>query len=88
MPKNLVRPTSKGQVTIPKSIRNKLKIDSETFLYVSLENDKIVIQPVSIKATEGLRDYADEQVEEFLEEDKLGETDRTFLDRILRTSKY
>ena len=84
MPKNLVRPTSKGQVTIPKSIRNKLNIDSETFLDVSVENNKIIFQPLSMKKiSENTRIYSDEEIDEFLAEDKLSAEDAVFFKKFL-----
>lgn len=89
MPKTLVKPTSKGQVTIPKVIRDKLKVNSDTFLDVSLEGRKIIIQPVEMELTDNdLRVYTDKQIVEFLEEDKLTKEEAEFFNRLLKTNKY
>jgi AbrB family looped-hinge helix DNA binding protein len=42
-----VSPTERGQVTIPKEIREKLKITPKTKLRVYVDNDKVVFEPVS-----------------------------------------
>jgi len=43
----LVSPTERGQVTIPKDIREKLNITPKTKLRVFVDNDKVVFKPVS-----------------------------------------
>jgi len=42
-----VSPTERGQVTIPKEIRKKLRITPTTKLRVYVENDKVVLEPVT-----------------------------------------
>ncbi len=42
-----VKPTVRGQITIPKDVRNKLGITPNTKLKVYVENNKIVAEPVS-----------------------------------------
>ncbi len=42
-----IHATTDGQITIPKEIRNKLGITPETKLKIYVENDKIVVEPVS-----------------------------------------
>jgi len=52
--------TRKYQITIPKEIREKLKIEIGDKLLVSLEDDKIIIRPIkAIKALENLASIAD-----------------------------
>jgi len=52
--------TRKYQITIPKEIREKLKIEIGDKLLVSLEGDKIIIRPIkAIKALENLASIAD-----------------------------
>ena len=41
-------PTERGQVTIPKSIREELGINSKTKLKIYAENNKIIIEPVPL----------------------------------------
>lgn len=87
MSKNLLRPTSKGQVTIPKSFRQKLNLGTDTFLKATLEGQKIIFQPVTVKPA-NIRIYTDQQIKDFMKEDKLTEEDAIFLNRILKTDKY
>jgi AbrB family looped-hinge helix DNA binding protein len=42
-----VNPTVRGQVTIPKKVREKLKITPNTKLRVYVDNDKVVLELVS-----------------------------------------
>lgn len=44
--KRYVQTTSKGQVTLPISIRNALSIDTNTLLDVSVENGRVVLEPL------------------------------------------
>ena len=67
----VVRPLAKGQITIPAEFRRKLGIDTNTFLNVSLGEDNLVITPLRIRGKEALREYSDEDIERFLEEDKI-----------------
>ena len=86
MPKMLVRPTSKGQVTIPKSIRQKLNVNSNTFLKVSIKDRKIVMDPVTFLSSDGnipVRVYTNEEIDEFLKLDKLSPEDEAFFSKLL-----
>lgn len=47
MQNRFVSPTERGQVTIPKEIRKKLRITPTTKLRVYVENDKVVLEPVT-----------------------------------------
>ena len=42
-----IKPTVRGQITIPKNVRNKLGITPNTRLKIYVENNKIVVEPVS-----------------------------------------
>ncbi len=42
----IVKPMQRGQITIPINIRKKLNITSQTWLWVKLIQDKILIEPV------------------------------------------
>ncbi len=42
-----VKPTERGQITIPKDVRNELGITSNTKLKIYVENNKVVVEPVS-----------------------------------------
>lgn len=90
MPRNLIKPTSKGQVTLPKKIRQKLEVSVNTFLDVYIEGEKIILQPVKFKNdTEyAIREYTDEQISEFLKEDKVSKENARFANKLLGTNKY
>jgi len=47
MEERVLSPTERGQITIPKELRERLKIDSKTKMKVYLEDNKIVLEPVS-----------------------------------------
>ena len=47
MEERILSPTERGQITIPKELRERLKIDSKTKMKVYLEDNKIVLEPVS-----------------------------------------
>ncbi|GER94861.1 AbrB family transcriptional regulator [hot springs metagenome] len=49
-----VKITSKGQVTIPKKIREKLKTNT---VYFEMKNDTVIVKPVR-DAAGSLREYA------------------------------
>lgn len=40
-----VKLTSKGQLTLPKEFRDKLSLDSGSYLNVTVENGKIIMEP-------------------------------------------
>ncbi len=86
MAKSLIRPTSKGQITIPKEIRNKLSINTDTYLDVSLEGKRIVLQPVDIQA-DNARSYTAEEISGFVKYDVLSPENVAFLKQILKTKK-
>jgi len=68
----VVRPLSKGQITLPIEFRRRLNIDADTLLRLTLKGGRIEIvpvQPVPQEAT--LRDYTQDEIERFLEEDRL-----------------
>jgi AbrB family looped-hinge helix DNA binding protein len=68
----LVKLYAKGQITIPAEFRKRLGIDEHTLLRLKLKGSMIEITPVRI-VEEGrwLREYSDDEIEAFLEEDKI-----------------
>ncbi len=69
----IVKPLAKGQITIPVEFRRRLNISKNTFLQLTLKEGKIEIVPLRL-VPEGealLRDYSDEEIQRFLEEDRL-----------------
>lgn len=80
----LVKTTTKGQITIPAEMRERLKITPSTFLNVILEGDNIIIQPVEVKKREyKLRDYSLSQIKKFISQDKLTSRESKKLEKIL-----
>jgi bifunctional DNA-binding transcriptional regulator/antitoxin component of YhaV-PrlF toxin-antitoxin module len=69
----IVKPLSKGQITIPMEFRRRLSIDADTFLQLTLKEGKIEILPLQMVPEGGalLREYTDEEIQRFLEEDRL-----------------
>ncbi len=47
MEEKILSPTERGQITIPKELREQLNIDPNTKIKVYLEENKIVLEPVS-----------------------------------------
>ncbi|OIQ07934.1 SpoVT / AbrB like domain protein [Moorella thermoacetica] len=47
MEEQFIKPTERGQVTIPKEIREKLQINQNTRLRVYVDGNKVVLEPVS-----------------------------------------
>ncbi|ATY84499.1 AbrB family transcriptional regulator [Kyrpidia spormannii] len=43
----IVHPTERGQITIPKSIREALRISADTPLVIRQEGTRIIIEPLS-----------------------------------------
>jgi AbrB family looped-hinge helix DNA binding protein len=69
----VVKPLAKGQITIPVEFRRRLNIGTDTFLQLTLRGEKIEIVPLRLvpKGEPPLREYTDEEIQRFLEEDKL-----------------
>ena len=69
----VVKPLAKGQITIPVEFRRRLNIGADTFLKLTLKGEKIEIIPLRLvpKGEPLLREYTDEEIQLFLEEDKL-----------------
>jgi len=69
----VVKPLAKGQITIPVEFRRRLNIGADTFLQLTLKGEKIEIVPLRLvpKGDPLLREYTDEEIQRFLEEDKL-----------------
>jgi len=85
----LVRPLSRGQITIPVEFRKKLGIDTNTILSLALRGNKIEITPAIVREVdeEELREYTDEEISQFLRDDKIDrETART-VKRLLAEKK-
>ena len=68
----LVKPRSRGQITIPAEFREQLGIDENTVLQMRLLGSKIEITPLRVVDDERLlREYDPAEIQAFLREDKL-----------------
>jgi bifunctional DNA-binding transcriptional regulator/antitoxin component of YhaV-PrlF toxin-antitoxin module len=78
----LVKPLSKGQITLPVEFRRRLKIDDHTILSLSLKGSRIEILPLRpVPREEDLREYTTDEIDAFLKEDRI---DRTTAERVRR----
>lgn len=87
MTKTHLRSSSKGQVTIPIAIRQRLKIDPTTLLDVDTDGDQIIIRPLNLDLLDkNIRVYSTEEIDQFLAEDKLSAEDATYFRNLLQSS--
>lgn len=49
--------SSRGQVVIPKAIRDRLKLDRDTELQVEVDGDRVILSPVRSMDWRGLRGH-------------------------------
>jgi AbrB family looped-hinge helix DNA binding protein len=69
--------SSKGQIVIPKAVRERLKIGSGTFFNIRLEKDDIVLTPMKATPIERLYNkFAGERVLDELEKEHADEIAR------------
>ncbi len=81
----LIRPHGKGQITIPVEFRRRLGIDERTILRLELRGSRIEITPSRLSQEEGLlRDYAPDEIEAFLHEDRIDKATAAKVRRLLR----
>ena len=67
----IVRSLPKGQITIPAQFRERLGIDQDSLLNIILLEDRLEVVPIRIGEQESLREYTDEEIRSFLQEDKI-----------------
>ena len=67
----LVKPYAKGQITIPAEFREKLRIDEDSILQLTLKGSIIEITPLRLVEDWLLRDFDTSEIDSFLEEDKI-----------------
>ena len=80
----LVRPLSKGQITLPIEFRRRLKIDDQTILSLTLKDDRVEIVPLRpVPQDSSLRDYSREEIDRFLKEDRLDKATAAKVRRLL-----
>ena len=85
----IIKPLPRGQITIPIEFRKKLGIDEDTFLNLALKGNRIEITPVTIRESsdEDLRNYTNEEIAEFLSEDKIDQKTADIVRELLTEEK-
>lgn len=86
----IVWPLPKGQVTIPVEFRRFLGITGSTPLRVTLDPQRrrIELKPLIItEALEGVRDYTDDEIEEFLQSDRIAPETAAAVRRLLAVGR-
>jgi len=79
----VVVPTVRGQVTIPKEIRDKLKIGPRTKLKVFLNGSQVVFEPVST-VDELFRELRAEAVQQGFTREELDQEIQTVRERLFK----
>lgn len=70
----IIKPLAKGQITIPISFRKQLGIKDNTLFQAELKEEGIFLKPVSLDWKENyIRQFSDEEIKQWLEDDKLDE---------------
>ena len=67
----IIQPMSKGQITIPSTMRRALGIDETSLLAIRVDGDRLIISKLTPRDEDGVRVFSDEEIAEFLEEDKI-----------------
>lgn len=65
----LIQIGSKGTFTLPKSLRTLTNLDDGSFVKASVAMGKIILEPARV-ISYPVRQYSDEDIDNFLEDDK------------------
>jgi len=60
----------KGLITIPKKMRDQLKLTDQSVLRISRQGQQLILEPVTI-LDYPVRQYTDQEVQEYLNYDRL-----------------
>ncbi len=71
---------TKGLVTIPKKMRDSLGLKEGDVARVKIEDNRIIIEPRSNKGFEEFRQYTKKQIEEFIREDELDDSEQKIVE--------
>jgi AbrB family looped-hinge helix DNA binding protein len=72
--------SSRGQITLPVKMRQRLGIQPGSVITVEVKNGELVLHPAAVVE---IAVYSDEQIAQWNREDRLDETERTaILDRL------
>ena len=68
----IIKPLAKGQITIPVSFRQALKINEQTLFQAQLKDDGIFLTPVNLDWKEKyIREFSEEEIKQWIKDDKL-----------------
>ena len=65
--------SERGQITLPKNLRNRLAIKPGTALIAEEKDGQLLLRPAMVTA---VRIYSDEEVQDWLKEDKITAEER------------
>ena len=85
----IIKPLSRGQITIPVEFRKKLGINKNTILNIVLRGKKIEITPAIVREVdeEELGEYTDKEISQFLQDDKIDQETARTVKRLLAEGK-
>ncbi len=85
----IVKPLSRGQITIPIEFRKKLGIGTNTILNLVLKENKIEITPAMVREfnEEELREYTEKEISQFLKDDKIDKDTARTVKKLLTERK-
>lgn len=80
----IVKPQSKGMVTIPVEFREKLGIDSDSLLEVKMINNGVSFIKINYKPQQEIGIYSEKQIKKWLKDDKLDAKTVKKLEKLLK----
>lgn len=85
----IVKPLSRGQITIPIEFRKKLGIGTNTILNLVLKENKIEITLAMVRGfnEEELREYTEKEISQFLKDDKIDKDTARTVKKLLTERK-
>ena len=85
----VVKPMSRGQITIPIEFRTRLGIDENTYIRLTLDKNKIILTPAFTESVteEKLREYTEKEILQFIKEDKIDYNAASTVKKLLSEGK-
>ncbi len=71
MDTRVIQPMIGGHIAIPDAMRHALGLDDLALLEIRLDGDHLIISKLGEGSDNDIRIYTDEEIAEFLEDDKL-----------------
>lgn len=79
---NIIQVRDKGQVTIPKMIRQKVGVKDGAIMIVFIESGRIILERAGITPYP-IREYTDQEIEQFIKDDQLNDAQRAKVNKLL-----